>query len=68
MYLDRIAGEEGSGRWHDVVSKPNSANRKNFMTDLQKLADELKGVKLESNSNDNDVILERWQRLAGLKD
>jgi hypothetical protein len=52
----------------DKAEKINSDKRKNLMRYLGRLQDELKGVKLESKSNDNEIILERWQRLAGLKD
>lgn len=66
--LDNLVDADINGSWPKTKDKPNSANRKEFLKTLQKLKKGLEGVKLESRLNDDNLVMERWQRLAGLKD
>lgn len=62
-----MAGIDPKGNL-DKPENINKVDRGQLMRHLGKLQDDLKGVKIESKSSENEVILERWQRLAGLKD
>ena len=52
------------------LNKPSSINkkgRKQMMTYLSRLHKDLDGIKIESKLSDSEIILERWNRLAGLE-
>lgn len=50
----------------DKAKNINSAMRRDLKTYLGRLLNDLEGVKIESKFNENDIILENWQRLAGI--
>ena len=51
----------------DNAKNINSRDRENLNKYLGRLKDDLEGVTIESKFNDSaDVIVERWQRLAGI--
>jgi len=50
----------------DKAKNINSEMRKDLKTYLGRLLNDLEGVKIESKFNENDIILENWQRLAGI--
>jgi TolA-binding protein len=52
------------------LNKPSSINkkgRKQMMTYLSRLHKDLDGIKIESKLSDSEIILERWNHLAGLE-
>jgi len=51
-----------------LVSKPNTANRKSFLSNLKNLKDELDKVTVEGKESEGQILLERWQDMAGLLD
>ena len=48
--------------------KPNTANRKSFMSNLANLKKALNNVTVESQDKGENLILERWNKLAGIDD
>lgn len=64
--LDRISKAGSKGSWPDVQAEPTK-NRKEFITNIQNLKKQLDSIKIESTESEGDLIMERWQRLAGLR-
>ena len=64
--LDRISRAGSKGSWPAVQEEPTK-NRKQFITNIQNLKKQLDSIKIESTESEGDLIMERWQRLAGLR-
>jgi hypothetical protein len=65
----KTALDDLSQAWQTYNSDPKKLGGKDQADLMKKLAaaqDALKGVKLEGKLNDEDVIVERWQRMAGI--
>jgi len=66
--LQNIADTSLKSSYDGLVDKPNTANRRSFISNIQNLKSALDRVKLESKSENGELILEQWQKLAGIKE
>ncbi len=66
--MRNIADSSLKSSWEGLVSKPNTANRKSFLSNLKNLKDELDKVTVEGKESEGQILLERWQVMAGLLD
>jgi len=66
--MRNIADSSLKSSWEGLVDKPNTANRKSFLSNLKNLKDELDKVTVEKKEYEDHVLLERWQTMAGLSD
>jgi len=64
--MDSIADSSLRTSWEGLLDKPNVANRKSFISNLKNLKDELNKVTVEKKDKQGQVLLERWQSMAGL--
>jgi hypothetical protein len=66
--LQNIADTSLKTSYDGLIDKPNTANRRSFISNIQNLKNALDRVKLESKSENGELILEQWQKLAGIKE
>jgi len=64
--MRNVADSSLRSSWEGLVDKPNTANRKSFISNLKNLKDELNKVTVEKKEKSDQVLLERWQNMAGL--
>ena len=64
--MRNVADSSLRSSWEGLVDKPNTANRKSFISNLKNLKDELNKVTVEKKDKQGQVLLERWQSMAGL--
>ena len=66
--MRNVADSSLRSSWEGLVDKPNTANRKSFISNLKNLKDELNKVTVEKKEKSDQVLLERWQNMAGLNE
>ena len=64
--MRNVADSSLRSSWEGLVDKPNAANRESFISNLKNLKDELNKVTVEKKDKQGQVLLERWQNMAGL--
>jgi len=66
--LRNLSNPDLRSSYSGLKEKPNTANRKSFMSNLSNLKKALNNVTVESQDRGEDLILERWNKLAGIED
>ena len=67
LALQNVADPSLRSSYDGLVDKPNTANRRSFISNIQNLKNVLDNVKLESKRENGDLILEQWHKLAGIE-
>ena len=58
-----------NSNWTAINANPDEQYKLNFLKDLRDLRDSLSDIKLErKNLKSQDLIVERWIKMAGLED
>lgn len=65
--LDNIVDPGNTTSWTDLKKTPNNTKRTAFVKELGRLQKALDGVKFESTKNNDELVMERWYKLAGLE-
>ena len=66
--LSNIADTSLRSSYEGLKNRPNTANRRSFLSNLRNLKGALDQVKLESKEENGELMIERWNKLAGMKD